>query len=471
VRLRAAGLMIGASLLLALATWAAWPGGARPNVLLVTIDTLRADHLHCYGDPRPTSPNIDAFAARSVVFERAIAASGYTGPAHASIMTSRYPRQQSMAFGNGTIQQRDAETLAEAFQRAGYATAAFVSNRVLAASSGLEQGFDVYDADLPETEPNRPDVFQRLAPQTLERALAWLRQARSKPFFLWVHFQDPHGPYTPPEPYLDAFHLAPVAGEAELPVLADNGGRNGIPAYQLIAGARRISDYESRYAGEIAFMDHSVGQLIAAVERERPAIVAVMADHGESFGENGFYFAHGHSAAPDLSHVPLLLHAPNLRAEHRAELVSQVDVMPTLLQLAGVPRPAGLEGIALGPLLRNRVALPTRAVFCDIGYEVAAYGSQGFLLASTGEERTWSLEEFYQSGRAAQQQAIAGAPQLTVGQTFLWNGGETWSIADADAQLATQLAAYLNDGSVVGSPVSLSPAERERLRALGYGAP
>ena len=345
-------------MLVGAATSAASAGGAAPNVLLVTIDTLRADHLHCYGQALPTSPNIDAFAARSVVFERAVAASGYTAPAHAAILTSRYPRQQSLGFGNGSIQQRGVETLADAFQRAGYATAAFVSNRVLAATTGLDQGFEVYDADLPDAEPNRPDVFQRLAPQTVERALAWLAQARSKPFFLWVHFQDPHGPYTPPEPYLDAFHLPPVAGEAELPVLDDNEGRGGIPAYQLVAGARHVSDYEARYAGEIAFMDQSVGQLLAAVERYQPTIVAVTADHGESFGENGFYFAHGHSAAPDLSHVPLILNAPDLRVERRADLVSQVDIMPTLLQLAGVARPPGVEGIALGPLLRDRGAAP-----------------------------------------------------------------------------------------------------------------
>lgn len=446
-------------------------GDGPPNVLLITIDTLRADHLHCYGQPLPTSPNIDALAARSVVFDRAIAASGYTGPAHSSIMTAKYPRRSSMGFSNGLLALGGVETLAEVFRQSGYDTAAFVSNAMVAARSGLNQGFEVYDDELPNLEPNRPGFFERLAPQTVERALAWLGRARTKPFFLWVHLQDPHGPYTPPAPYADQFHLPVVAGEPELRVLDDESGQGGIPPYQLLDGLRRVSDYRRRYAGEIAFMDQSIGELLAAVERHRPTIVALTADHGESFGENGFYFAHGHSAAPDLSHVPLIITAPGLRAERRADPVSHVDVMPTLLELAGRPVPAGLEGIALGPILRTEVSVPARAVFCDIGYEVATYGVDEFLLAATPQQKTWTLAVFYQSGRADLERAIAGPEELTVTQTLRWDGGPTWSARDPDPQLATRLASYLEGSTVVGDPVPLSRADRERLRSLGYGAP
>jgi arylsulfatase A-like enzyme len=467
----AAGLAIAALLVAGATSALRERGGDPPNVLLITIDTLRADHLHCYGQPLPTSPHIDAFAARSVVFERAIAASGYTGPAHASMMTSRYPRRNSMGFSNGLLALGGIETLAEAFRQGGYDTAAFVSNSVLGAQSGLNRGFEVYDDELPSVEGNRPAVFERVAPQTVERALAWLGRARTKPFFLWVHFQDPHGPYTPPAPYLDRFRLPAVDGEAELTVVDDNAGQGGIPPYQLIDGLRRASDYRSRYAGEIAYMDQSVGELLAAVEQHRPTIIALTADHGESFGESDFYFAHGHSAAPDLSHVPLIVNAPGLRAERRADLVGHVDVMPTLLELAGRPVPAGLAGIALGPILRDRARVPARAVFCDIGYEVGAYGADGFLLAATPERKSWTLEEFYQSGRADRERAIAGPEGLTVRQAFGWDGGPTWSARDPDPQLATRLASYLVGSNVVGPPVQLSPSDRERLRSLGYGAP
>ena len=470
MRFRTAGGLVIALLpvAVALAVVRSHSGGP-PNVLLITVDTLRADHLHCYGQPLPTSRNIDAFAARSVVFERAIAASGYTGPAHSSIMTSRYPRRQSMGFSNGMLTLTGVETLAEVFRQAGYDTAAFVSNPVLAAGSGLNLGFEVYDDELPDVERNRPNVFERRAPETLERALAWLARPRAKPFFLWVHFQDPHGPYTPPPPYRDQFAAAVDAGEPELRALEDDSGQGGIPAYQVVEGSRRVSDYRSRYAGEIAYMDESVGKLLAAVERYQPSIVAVTADHGESFGENGFYFAHGHSAAPDLSHVPLIINAPGLRAERRVDPVGHVDVMPTLLELAGLPRPAGIEGIALGPLLRAHVPVPARAVFCDIGYEVGVYGADAFLLAATPQPKSWTLELFYQEGRADREGAIAGPEGLKVRQTFGWDGGPTWSARDPDPQLASRLVLYLVGSNVAGAPVQLSPSDRERLRSLGYG--
>jgi arylsulfatase len=460
----AAAVLVVAAAIMAVRRFGATP----PNVLLITVDTLRADHLHCYGQPLPTSPNIDALAARSMVFERAIAASGYTGPSHSSIMTGRYPRRQSMGLSNGMLALDDVQTLAGVLRQRGYDTAAFVSNVVLAARSGLNRGFDVYDDQLPDPEPNRRNVFERRAPQTVKRALDWLERARAKPFFLWVHFQDPHGPYTPPAPYRDAFHVASVDGDPELPVLDDNGGQGGIPPYQLVDGPRRVSDYRSRYAGEIAYTDQSLGELLTAVERHGPTIVVVTADHGESFGENGFYFAHGHSAAPDLSHVPLLVSAPGVPAARRADPVSHVDVMPTVLELAGVPVPAGVEGIALGPTLRARAPLPERAVFCDVGYEVAAYGPDAFLLAAIPARKSWALELFYQSGRADREHAIAGAEALTVTQTFHWDAGPIWSPSDPDPNLATALASYLAAGHVVGDPVALNPADRERLRALGY---
>ena len=471
MRLRTGTAFAVAALLIAAALRSVWSdGGGPPNVLLITIDTLRADHLHCYGQPLPTSPNIDAFAARSVVFERAIAASGYTGPSHSSIMTGRYPRRHSMGFSNGMLVLSGVETLAEAFRRGGYDTAAFVSNAVLGARSGLDRGFDVYDDELPSAEPNRALVFERQAPQTAERALAWLARPRTKPFFLWVHFQDPHGPYAPPAPYGDQFHLPVGAGEPALPVLDDDGGQGGIPPYQVLDGLRRVSEYRSRYAGEIAYMDRSVGELLAAVERHSPAIVALMADHGESFGEGGFYFAHGHSAAPDLSHVPLIISAPGLRPERRADPVSHVDVMPTLLELAGQPVAEGGEGVALGPILRGQVPVPARAVFCDIGYEVGTYGADEFMLAATPEQKSWTLEVFYQQGGAARAGAVAGAERLTVAQTFRWDGGQTWTARDPEPELAKRLASYLAGSNAIGDAVPLSPADRERLRSLGYGA-
>ncbi len=174
--------------------------------------------------------------------------------------------------------------------------------------------------------------------------------------------------------------------------------------------------------------------------------------------------------APDLSHVPLIINAPGLRHERRADPVSHVDLMPTLLELTGRPVPGNVDGIALGPLLRTHVAVPARAVFCDIGYEVAAYGPEDFLVAATPQPKSWTLEVFYQEGHAAREHAIAGSDGLTVMQTFNWDGGPTWTARDPAPDLAARLASYLEGSSVIGDPVPLSPADRERLRSLGYGS-
>lgn len=431
-----------------------------PNVVLITVDTLRADHLHCYGFPADTSPSIDAFAARSIVFERAISASACTGPSHASIMTSKYPRHHSMGYSNGERRLNSAHTLADVFRAAGYATAAFVSNSVVGRRSGLDQGFDVYNDELPQAEPNRPAVRERNAQETTQTAIAWLQTVKSGPFFLWVHYQDPHGPYTPPLPYRDKFQLS-AAGQPELNVLTDESGAGGIPHYQAIDGMRHRADYESRYAGEIAYADHWIGQLLASAEArgsQRSLVILLTADHGESFGEDNFYFAHGHSTAPDGSHVPFILHVPGQSGERRHELVSHVDAMPTLLEAAGLSVPQDVDGIPLTRLMRDGSASAARAVFCDIGYELSAYRKEEFLRALFVPQKTWDLAVFYQSGRAS----LVSPADLKQQQTFRWTGGATWSPTESDRRLEDDLRTYLAaDATPPSTPVSHS-ADRGR---------
>jgi len=432
------------AILLAGIPLAALSSGCRatpPNVVLITVDTLRADHLHCYGFPSQTSPSIDALAARSIVFERAIAASGCTGPSHASIMTSKYPRHHSMGYSNGQRRLSAVQTIAQILRAAGYATATFVSNDVLARRSGFDQGFDVYNDELPQAELNRPSVHERIAEQTTQAALAWLLTVGSRTFFLWVHYQDPHGPYTPPPPYRDKFHF-PSEGQPELNVLSDESGFGGIPHYQGLEGLRRAGEYESRYAGEIAYTDHWIGELLANVEAasgRRPLVILLTADHGESLGEDNFYFAHGHSTAPDLSHVPFILRVPGHPGERRRELVSHVDVMPTLLEAAGLPVPQEVDGIALTRFLREAASIPERTVFCDIGYELSAYRNDEFLRALFVPQKTWDIAMFYQSGQAS----LVSRADLKAQQTFRWNGGATWSPIELDRRLASDLLAYV----------------------------
>jgi len=160
---------------------------AKPrSVLLITIDTLRADHVRAYGSEVAQTPSIDALAARGVLFENVIAAASVTAPSHASILTSRFSREHTIGTVNGTTRLVGGETLAEHFSQAGYDTAAFVGNFVLRPEIGLDRGFALYDADLPSAEANRPTRFERRAEATTRRALDWLRAPREQPFFLWV---------------------------------------------------------------------------------------------------------------------------------------------------------------------------------------------------------------------------------------------------------------------------------------------
>ncbi len=411
------------------------------DVLLITVDTLRADHLSSYGFELATSPNIDALAAHSALFERAVAASSSTAPSHASILTSLYPRQHSIGYRNGDTRLEGAVTLAELLRARGYATAAFVGNAVLRRRIGLDRGFDTYDDELPEPEASRPLVFERRARQTTERALAWLARAE-EPFFLWVHYQDPHGPYDPPDGYADTFAPERDPDEPPLPRLESSLATGGIPAYQALPGLTRASEYRARYADEIRYADHWIGELLAS-PRLRDAIVVFTADHGESLGEGGHYFMHGTTTLPPEAHVPLLVRAPGVAPARIATTVSHVDIAPTILELAGVPAPSGMRGVALGPGLRGEAPLAERVVYCDMGAEASAYG-EGALLRAGSSDSAW----------------------------LLWEGGGVAPAEGAGSavrdRLAGALASYVQTTVPMVAAEPARPVEIDRLRALGY---
>ncbi len=219
------------------------------SVLLITIDTLRADFVHAYGFGRENTPALDALAARGVLFERAIAAASLTAPAHASIMTSRYAREHSIGTLNGETRLEGLPTLAEHFRDHGYATAAFVSNVVLRRRIGLDAGFDVYDQEMQAGELNRRAYVERKAEGTVGAAIRWLdglAAADATPYFLWVHVQDPHGPYVPPEPFRGRLGDVPIPYTKPLPVLEHFAGRAGNPSNQALEREGDPADYVGR---------------------------------------------------------------------------------------------------------------------------------------------------------------------------------------------------------------------------------
>jgi arylsulfatase len=432
-----------------------------PNVLVITVDTLRADHLGSYGFGFDTSPNIDALANESVVFDKAIAAAGKTTPAHASIMTSRYTREHTIGHGNGSSSLTGATTLAERFRDAGYATAAVVSNILLTRRVGLDRGFDVFDDELTAPDANRPFVLERLAPDATDRALAWLRDNGKRPFFLWVHYQDPHGPYTPPPALRDRFRIPGPPDEKELPLRRGNTARGGIPAYQVLPELRRASEYRGRYAGEIFFADQSIGALVAAADAAsaqsgRDTIVLLTADHGESFGEQGHYFKHTHTTTPDVARVPLILRAPGRTPERRAEIVSHVDILPTLLDLAELPLPKGASGVTLAPLLGKSEQELERYVYCDNGGQLSAYRGDGFFWM-VGVGSAWR--------RANGESDAPFAPSWA---RFRWAPNGRFVLVDDKAPLPNAVGSYARGAAAMNLLPPPTDAEVERLRALGY---
>lgn len=312
-----------------------------PNVLVVTIDTLRDDHLSGAGYGRPTSPELDRFAGRGVRFTRAFSAGSCTAPSHASIFTGVYPSFHSVGgFNSRYPLLADEVTLAERLAAAGYDTAAVVSNPVLARRLGLDQGFAVYDDRLEGRERNRdrPEQDAAAAVEKARRYLAGL----DEPWFLWLHLQDPHGPYEPPPdaPRLGVPEAEAAAAGPVLPVGDDQSGHEAIPQYQALGDERRAGVYQHRYDREIATADRELGrwlaELAAAGELD-DTLVAITADHGEALGEDGFWFAHGHSVGLDQVRVPLVLTGPGLPAGGEiATPVTNAALFATVLEAVGL---------------------------------------------------------------------------------------------------------------------------------------
>lgn len=327
---------------------------AAPSLLVVTIDTLRADHLGTYGYPRDTSPTIDRLAAESIVFESCLAPVAQTLPSHTSLFTATYPREHGIEAN--VRQQRDGlyrpsphlVPLAEALRRAGYDTAAFVSAEPVKRGSGLEQGFAVWD---------EPRQKRRAGAATTSRAIDWL-EARpaaqpGRPVMLWVHLFDPHAPYRPEPPYagifgddaridryLDAIGAVPVATKRSRRGVKERVTRSEIDAYDAL----------------VRTVDDQLARLLATLERGAGGdwVVVVTSDHGEALGQHGLS-GHGEIWREQL-HVPLVVRVPGERPRRVATPLSLVDVLPTLAALvpalpagAALARASGIDVLAAEP--------------------------------------------------------------------------------------------------------------------------
>jgi arylsulfatase A-like enzyme/Tfp pilus assembly protein PilF len=338
---RQRGPLSAAGFALLLATTVAGAGALpapakRPSVLLVTLDTTRADHLGAYGAAFARTPTFDTLARSGVRFERALAPTPLTLPSHATILTALVPRRHGVRDNTGFRLAAEVPTLAERLREAGYATAAFVSSAVLDRTGGLDRGFALYDDGVRVGDRSAFGHVERAAAQTTDAVLARLPDL-APPFFLWVHYFDPHLPYVPPEPWRGRFQDRP-------------------------------------YDGEIAYMDSEMGRLLEAVRRkDARLVIAVAGDHGESLGEHG-EGSHGVFLYEATQRVPMVLAGPGV-PEGRvvASPAGLVDLAPTVLDLLGLPALGEIDGRSLVPSFR-RGTLPATDYEMETFYPRFAFG-------------------------------------------------------------------------------------------------
>jgi arylsulfatase A-like enzyme len=327
--------------------------GSGTSVLLITIDTLRADHLGIYGYRRNTSPNIDALGRLGTVFEAAYTFWPKTRGSFVMIHTGRRPSQNGYSRRHPVLLGFN-PTIASVLRKAGYRTTAVVDNPNVAAQYGYGEGFDRYRETWEEkalsTEMDRARAIT-------DDGVRFLEGARpDRPFFLWLHYVNPHAPYTPPPPYDTAFLDAESKAGPALPVVRDF--HRGIPKQWAVAGRDRPGYYVAQYDGEIAAVDHEVGRVVAALQASRArdrTVVVLTSDHGESLGEHDYYFDHGADLFDPCLRIPLLIASPGGAAGVRASsLASTLDLMPTILDAAKVSYPPDLAGSSLLPRLSGR---------------------------------------------------------------------------------------------------------------------
>ena len=445
-------LMIGA--LLASFVLSCARAAEPPFLLVITVDTLRADHVGAYGaSPYPgLTPNIDALASESLRFTAAYAPASYTLPSMASLHTGRYPEEVGI-FANRNLFRGSSITLAELLRLHGWRTGAAVSNYVLRSGTGIEKGFDVYDDAFTHNEQNREQP-ERMASDTTDAALAAIDQlleGDSAGRFLWVHYQDVHGPYVPPrdlrERHLDTAQRASDANR-ELPSIGTNA-IGAIPRYQLVNDRFDVAYYRAGYAGEVQYVDEEIGRLLGALEDRGlldTATIVFTADHGESLGEDNYFFSHGEFLSDALVRIPLLLRTPGGARGIRQDVASLVDLLPTLASASGIELPGGFPGRNL--LAEDAAQTPGRAYLATLmGAATKRWGwvEEGHVLVRS--ETTRGVTEQLRS----------------------LSGGDATSDAERRAKLRTALHEFREQLEIPGAvEQALTDEDREMLRRLGY---
>ena len=440
------GLIAGGALLVAAAAGAAWyfgtsrtqmaggvelgplpPGVQREqlNLVVITLDTTRADHIGAYGSTLVKTPAIDRLAGEGTRFAQAMSSAPLTLPAHSSMFTGRFPPEHGVRDNGGFFLAPEQMTLAEMLKARGFATGGFIAAFVLDGKWGIDQGFDEYfdDFDISERRGRSIGNIQRPGNEVVDKALPWMDSVKDRRFFAWIHLYDPHTPYDPPEPYK--------------------------------------TEYKGRpYRGEVAFTDAQVGRVVSFLEERGlldKTVIAVLGDHGESLGDHG-EDSHGFFVYEAVTHVPFVVRAPFEKTDARVvdEPVRIVDLAPTMLELAGLPVPAGMSGKSLVPLMTGATV--------ELGLE--GYAEAMYPLHHFG----WSDLRALRSGRYKLIDApkpelfdIESDPKET---TNIFD--ERRTVGDGMVARLRELEAAFDKAPTAAPAEDVDPEVRQRLAALGY---
>jgi len=375
------------------------PGGPRPNVLLITVDTLRPDHLGCLGYPRNTSPHLDGLARRGVVFRTAITAAGRTVQSFPSILTGVYPPVHGLRHEGQSYEiLKGRLTLTRALRDGGYDTFAVTKGL----NVGLHRDFELYDPDV-YLDPEGKKVYlpTRDDREATQKAIHWLRRRGStrRPFFLWMRYDAPHWPYQAPPPFTEMFDPE-YRGPHTFNSGQDPDPRRG----DIIFGLTRLPPREvehavAHYDGEVAYADRAVGDLLKALDemgQTSRTLVVVTSDHGEGLGEHDYFFEHGAYLYDPVVRVPLIVVAPGRLPEGRVVETQgrTIDIMPTVLDLIGLAIPPGLQGVSLVPWARGSVNGPGPLAYCESGRNYFKENPRQFVDGIAGKWRMLRSDRF-----------------------------------------------------------------------------
>ena len=395
------------------------------NLVLITLDTTRADRVGAYGSKDVETPAFDGLARDGVLFEQAVAVAPITLPAHASIFTGRFPPEHGVRDNGGFFLDDAQVTLAEVLKSKGYRTGGFVAAYVLDSKWGVSQGFDTYfdDFDLGEARGMSIGAIQRPGNEVVDRAIPWLKESPGAPFFAWIHLYDPHTPYRPPEPFATRYQGHP-------------------------------------YNGEVAFADSQVGRVVEQLKASGlydRTVIAVMGDHGESLGDHG-EAQHGFFIYNSVTHVPFVLRAPydRMRGRRVADPVRSVDVMPTVLDLLGMPVPREVTGASLVPLMTGAAGELGLDAYSESMYPLHHYG--------------WSDLRALRAGRY--KVIDAPRPELYDIDSDPMEGTNLYdarrSVADSMLSQLRRMETAFEKTEAPMPAGDVDPEARARLAALGY---